>query len=143
LSNRDNDTKLQTIATATNLTHSFNPRSGTDTFFQHPYWETHIRYNHSLPPYSHNPFSMASTHHTHLRLNNTFVALIGDIEINPKDPAFTNINNSPLTESPLTHSLFHSNQNEDTDLSTLKIPISPTFESKEEKRHRKHLQKVI
>jgi hypothetical protein len=62
LSNADNDTNLHTIATATNLTHSFNPRSGTDAYYQCPYLDAFTRYNQSIPPFPPHPFSMALTH---------------------------------------------------------------------------------
>jgi hypothetical protein len=77
-------------------------------------------YNHSIPPFTQHPLTMTVTHHTHLKPNNTF-APVGDIDINSKHPTFENITNSQLTESPLTSSSFHSNQNEDTDLSNLKF----------------------
>ena len=143
--NSDSDTHLHSVATATNLTQSFNnqSKSETDVYYQHPYMNAFMNYSNSVPQYTQHSFAMAATSHTHLKPNNTFAAPIADIEVNSKYQPFDNINNSQLTESPLTNSSFHSNQNEDTDLSNLKIPITPTFETKEQKRQRKELQRVI
>jgi hypothetical protein len=142
--NSDSDAHLHSVATATNLTQSFNQsKSETDIYYQHPYMNEFMNYSNSVPPYTQHSFAMAATSHTHLKPNNTFAAPIGDIKVNSKYPPFDNINNSQLTESLLTNSSFYSNQNEDTDLSNLKIPITPTFETKEQKRHRKELERVI
>lgn len=142
--NSDNETNLDTIATATNLTHSFNQaRSDSDMYYRHPFFNAYMNYTHSVPSITQYPFAMTTTPHSHMQLNNTVAAPIGKIEVDSKCPAFENINNSQLTESPMTNSSFHSNVNEDTDLYKYKIPSTPTFETKEEKRHRKELQKVL
>jgi hypothetical protein len=142
--NSDNETNLHTIATTTNLTHSFNQaRSDSDMYYRHPFFNAYMNYTHSVPSITQYPFAMTTAPHSHMQLNNTVAAPIGNIEIDSKCPAFENINNSQLTESPMTNSSFHSNVNEDTDLYKFKIPNTPTFETKEEKRHRKELQRIL
>ncbi len=142
--NSENVTNLHTLATATNLTHSFNhTRTEPETYHQHPFFNAFMNYNNSVPPLTQHPFAMTTSPHTHIQLNNTIASPIPNIEIPPKYPTFENINDSQLTESPMTNPSFHSNTNEDSDLFKCKIPNTPTFETKEEKRHRKELEKVL
>jgi hypothetical protein len=102
-----------------------------------------MNYTNSVPSLTQHPFAMATAPHSHIQLNNIVAAPISNIEIDSKYPAFENINNSQLTESPMTNSSFHSNVNKDADLYKYKIPNTPTFETKEEKRHRKELERVL